>query len=137
MHRHSVRVKRVVATQTVEVITVLLVDRSDAMRRALRAYLTLAADLQVAGEAADDPEARGLVERLHPDVVVLDAEMRGLDVHAAARVLRGLSPNTAVVIHALNPDALARDGLTRVVGKHQGVGALLSAIRLTATDRGL
>ena len=115
----------------------MLVDRSDAMRRALRAYLTLAADLQVAGEAADDAEARALVEQLHPDVVVLDAEMRGLDVHAAARVLRGLSPNTAVVIHALNPDALARDGLPRVVGKHQGVGALLSAIRLTATDRGL
>jgi len=121
-----------VAPQSVRVITVLLVDRSDAMRRALRAYLTLAADLRVVGEAADATEARVLVEWLRPDVVVLDAEMRDLDAHATARVLGGLS--TAVVIHALDPDALVKDGLTRVVGKHQGVAALLAAIRVAATD---
>ena len=120
------------APQSVRVITVLLVDRSDAMRRALRAYLTLAADLRVVGEAADATEARVLVEWLRPDVVVLDAEMRDLDAHATARVLGGLS--TAVVIHALDPDALVKDGLTRVVGKHQGVAALLAAIRVAATD---
>ena len=129
------RVKCLVATQTVGVITVLLVDRSDAMRRALRAYLMLAADLHVLGEASDDTEARALVERLRPDVVVLDAEMRKLDVFATAQALRGLSPGTAVVVHALNPDALSDDGLTRVVGKHQGEAALLAAVRTAATDR--
>jgi chemotaxis response regulator CheB len=91
---------------------------------------------QDGGEAADDAEARALVERLRPDVVVLDAQMRGLDVHAAALVFRGLSPNTAVVIHALDPDALSDDGMTRVVGKHEDLAALLAAIRVEAGDRG-
>jgi chemotaxis response regulator CheB len=116
-------------------ITVFLVDRSDAMRRALHAYLTLATDLQVIGEASEDAEARALVRQLRPNVVVLDAEMSTLDVHATARVIRASSPGTAVVVHALNPDALAADGSTRVVGKHQGEGALLAAIRVAAADR--
>jgi chemotaxis response regulator CheB len=92
------------------VFTVLLVDRSDAMRRALRAYLTLATELEVVGEASNDDEARALVERLRPNVVV--------------------------VVHALNPDAFADAGSTRIVGKHQGVDALLAAIRMAARDHG-
>jgi chemotaxis response regulator CheB len=115
-------------------ISVLLVEGADAVRRALRTYLALAADVQLVGDASDEAQACSLVEQLRPNVVVLDAEMRNLDALATARALRTASPTTAVVVHALNPDALAGNGSTRVVGKHEGVWALLEAVRVAARD---
>jgi chemotaxis response regulator CheB len=116
------------------VIRVLLFEGSEAVRRALHAYLALAMEVQLVGDASDEAEARALVERLRPDVVILDAEMRNLDALATARVLRSSSPTTAVVVHALDPDALAGDCSTRVVGKHEGVRALLEAVQAAARD---
>jgi chemotaxis response regulator CheB len=116
------------------VITVLLVEGSGALRHALHVYLTLAADLRLVGEASNDEEAKALAEQLQPDVVVLDAEMHNADAVATADSLRAVSPTTAAVVHALNPDSIAGDGLTRVVGKHEGVGALLEAVRAAARD---
>jgi len=118
----------------VPVTTVLLVDRPDTLRRALRGYLTLAPDLQLVGDVSEAAEARTLVEQLRPDVVVLDAEMHDVDVPATARALRAASPTTAVVVHALNPDAFVDDGLTLVVGKHEGGEALLATVRAAALD---
>jgi DNA-binding NarL/FixJ family response regulator len=111
------------------VITVLLVDQSDALRRALRAYLTLAPDVQLVGEASDVVRALALIEKLRPHVVILDAEMRSLDVRATARAVQARTPSTRVVVHALNPHALADDTSLRVIGKHEGVEALLAAVR--------
>jgi chemotaxis response regulator CheB len=116
-------------------IRVLVVEGSDAVRRALHAYLALAPEVDLVGDASDEAEARARVEHLRPDVVVLDAEMRHLDALATARVLRTTSPTTAVVIHALDSDALAGQGSARVVGKHEGVRALLEAVRAAARDQ--
>jgi DNA-binding NarL/FixJ family response regulator len=114
------------------VISVLVVDRPRILRRALRTYLALALDLRLVGEASSKGEALLLVEQHKPDVVVLDAEMRDLDALAAARALRAVNPGTAIVVSALDPDALAHDDSTRVIGKHEGVDALLAAIQAAA-----
>jgi chemotaxis response regulator CheB len=116
------------------VISVLLVEGSGALRHALHVYLTLASDLRLVGDASNDEEAKALVEQLRPDVVVLDAEMHNADAVATADALLAISHTTAAVIHALNPDSIAGDGLTRVVGKYEGVGALLEAVRAAARD---
>jgi DNA-binding NarL/FixJ family response regulator len=112
-------------------ITLLLVDRPPALRRALRTCLALEPDLLLVGEASDRSEAIDLAEALKPDVALLDAEMYDLDVLETARALRLRSPMMAVVIHALNPDTIARapDCHISVVGKYEGAVALLMAIR--------
>ena len=60
-------------------ITVVIADDSASVRAVLRRLLAQAADIRVIGEAADGEAAAELVERLRPDVLVLDLVMPRLD----------------------------------------------------------
>jgi DNA-binding NarL/FixJ family response regulator len=89
-------------------------------------------DLRVLAEADHASEAVRLAEALHPDVVLLDAQMPNLDVRTTVRRLRGCSPSSRIVLLSLETGALARalDGdRPFIVGKHQGIAALLATIR--------
>jgi DNA-binding NarL/FixJ family response regulator len=111
-------------------ISLLLVDHPPAVRRTLRAYLALALDVVVAGEADDLPTAVGLAEGLQPDVILLDAEMPDLHLPDAVRLLRARSPSSRVVVLSLDPAAVARSlggGRVVLVGKHEGTAGLLAA----------
>jgi DNA-binding NarL/FixJ family response regulator len=59
------------------VIRVLIVDDHPLVRQGVRVMLTQASDIEVVGEAADGTEAMTLVERLRPDVMLLDVRMPG------------------------------------------------------------
>jgi DNA-binding NarL/FixJ family response regulator len=79
-------------------IRVLLADDHALVRRGLRLFLDLQADLAVVGEAAD---GRGAVEQtrsLQPDVVVMDVAMPGLGGIEATRLLSEDAPDTRVLV---------------------------------------
>jgi DNA-binding NarL/FixJ family response regulator len=119
-------------------ISILLVEHPPAVRRTLRARLSLEPDIAVVGEADGTPSAVGLAQELRPDVVLLDAEMPDLDVGEAVRALRERSPSSAAVILSLHPSSVARAlgaGAAPVVGKHEGIAVLLAAIRSAADGR--
>src|SRR5579862_8983421 len=61
-----------------EKIAVLIVDDSAFMRHALRRMLERDARIEIAGEAGTGEEGVRLTETLHPDVVTMDVEMRGM-----------------------------------------------------------
>jgi DNA-binding NarL/FixJ family response regulator len=68
------------------VIRVLVVDDQDMVRRGLRMILELGG-VEVAGEAGDGAAAADAVERLHPDVVLMDLRMPVMDgVEATRRI---------------------------------------------------
>ena len=122
------------------VISVLIVDDQPATRSGLRMLLSLEPDLAVIGEAADATEAMEKAVAATPDVVVMDVAMPGLDGINATALLRARLPRSAVVILTLYDDppirARARAaGAAAVVGKHEGDGPLLAAIRLAAGAR--
>jgi DNA-binding NarL/FixJ family response regulator len=111
---------------------VLLVEHPPAVCGPLQARLALEPDLKVIGEAGDGPTAAQLAQTLAPHVVVVDAEMPGLDVRRTVRAIRELSPSTAVVVLSVHASAVRRSlgaEPTSVVGKHEGVAPLLAAIR--------
>ena len=70
-----------------EYIRVLLVDDHAIVRSGLKAVLGGARDIEVVGEAANGREAIEQVERLTPDVVVMDLTMAEMDGIAATRIL--------------------------------------------------
>lgn len=76
---------------------VLIVDDQDYIRRWLKALLAQEPDIQVCGEAQDGRDAINMVEKLLPDVVIMDISMPVVDGLQATRVIREFFPKVQVV----------------------------------------
>jgi DNA-binding NarL/FixJ family response regulator len=80
------------------VIRVLIADDHAVVREGLRAFLALQDDLEVVAEAEDGEQAVSAVERLTPDVALVDLVMPRLDGIAAIRRMREVRPETRVIV---------------------------------------
>ena len=78
-------------------IRVLIVDDHAMVRRGMRDFLDLHDDLDVVGEASDGAGALEATATLHPDVVVMDLVMPGLDGIATTAELKHRHPTVEVV----------------------------------------
>ena len=117
-------------------ISLLLLEYPPLIRRALVARLLLESDLRMVAEADHASEAVRYAQSLHPDVVLLDAQMPNLDVSETVRQLRARSASSRIVILTLDSCTLPKDldgDAPLVVGKHEGFEALLTAVRATQT----
>lgn len=84
-------------SQPASLIRVLLVDDHAMVRQGIRALLERHPDLEVVGEAWDGQHACELVDALHPDVVVMDANMPRLDGIEATRRIKELYPDMIII----------------------------------------
>ena len=115
-------------------IKILIVDDLAEVRQDLRTILQLAQDLEIVGEAANGIEAVQLLDKLSPDVVLMDLAMPGLDGLEATRQIKGRHPSKRVVVLTIHDDDLSREraaeaGADAFVEKGSGVAALLGTIR--------
>jgi CheY-like chemotaxis protein len=78
-------------------VRVLLADDLADIRLVMRLMLEADGRAEVVGEAADGAEAVRLAAELHPDAVVLDLRMPGMDGVHALPLIRDASPGTVVV----------------------------------------
>ena len=81
-----------------EAIRVILADDHALVRQGIRLFLDGADDITVVGEAADGREALQLVERLQPDVAVLDIQMPVVSGIDATREITTRFPQVRVLI---------------------------------------
>jgi DNA-binding NarL/FixJ family response regulator len=115
-------------------IRVLIVDDHSLFRMGLRMRLELEPDLEVVGEAAGGKQALELAPGLHPDVVLMDHKMPGMDGIEATRLLLAQHPHMAVLLlstYTSPPNQeLARDnGARGYISKFAEYPTLLDAIR--------
>jgi DNA-binding NarL/FixJ family response regulator len=93
-------------------IRVAIADDHHLVRQGIRALLEKAEDIQVIGEAADGQEAVELVQRLPPDVLVIDIAMPRLNGIEGVRQIRALQGKTrTLVLSMYSDDVLVRQAL--------------------------
>lgn len=86
------------------IIQLVIVEDSAAARTGLRALLKAAEGITLAGEATSGREAIKLVERLQPDVVLMDLRMPDVNGIEATRQIVSTSPHIAVLVLTMYDD---------------------------------
>ncbi len=117
------------------VTRVVLADDRSRVRRALRALLAAHTGVEVIGEAADGEEVVARVERLRPDLVLMDVRMRHVDGIAATARIKARWPSVRVVAHSLAEecrDEVLAAGADAFVPKGAPIRDLLDALRASA-----
>ncbi len=83
-------------------IKILLVDDHMVLREGLRALLSTENDLHVVGGASNGRDAIEAVDRYHPDVVVTDISMPGMNGIETVRQLRQSHPLLKLIILSMH-----------------------------------
>jgi DNA-binding NarL/FixJ family response regulator len=115
-------------------IRVILAEDHALVRQGIRALLERASDIEVIAEASDGQEAVELVERLAPDVLVLDIAMPRLHGLQAVERVTALGADTRVIVLSMYSDEMLvretlRKGAVGYLPKRSVGDELLIAIR--------
>ena len=122
------------------VTTIVLADDHPVVRGGMRSLLAAERDCSVVGEAGDGLTAVQLVERLQPDLLIVDLMMPGLNGLDVTRQARARSPRTRVIILSMHSNEAYvveawRSGVAGYVLKDSGSGDLVRAVREVAAGR--
>ena len=95
-------------------ISIVLADDHPVVRQGLRRFLDTEADFTVVGETADGLETVRLVERLQPNVLILDLMMPGLSGLDVLPIVKQRSSHTQVIVFSMyaNEDSTCRPSRT-------------------------
>ena len=79
-------------------IRLLIIDDHEMVREGLKAMLSAEPDFSIVGDAANGEEAFALIERLRPDIILLDVRLPGTSGIEVCRAVTERYPETAVII---------------------------------------
>ncbi|HTS16061.1 MAG TPA: response regulator transcription factor [Verrucomicrobiae bacterium] len=115
-------------------ITVVIAEDHHLVRQGVRALLEKDTGIQVVGEAADGHDALDLVQKLLPDILLMDIAMPQLNGAEAVRRLTSMKLRTRVVILSMYSDETMvrqaiQSGARGYLLKQSVAGELLQAVR--------
>jgi DNA-binding NarL/FixJ family response regulator len=115
-------------------IRIILADDHVVVRQGLRSLIDQERDFLVIGEAGDGLQLLDLVEKLHPEVVLVDVKMPNLNGIDAAEEIQRRFPPTPTVILTMHADRsyVERAMQARVLGyvlKDEDISEICTAIR--------
>jgi DNA-binding response OmpR family regulator len=121
------------------VIRTLLVDDHEIFRMGIARLLAQTDDVVIVGEAADGEEACAAVDRLHPDLVLMDLVMPKVDGSDATRRILEAHPEVRIVVlstYVERSDVLdaLESGAVGYLRKDARPEELLSGIRAAIRD---
>ncbi len=79
-------------------IRLLIIDDHEMVREGLKAILTSEPDFEIVGDAASAEQGFELIERLSPDVILLDVRLPDISGIEVCRVVSERYPQSAVII---------------------------------------
>jgi DNA-binding NarL/FixJ family response regulator len=115
-------------------VRVLLVDDHAMVRQGLRAALKPYPNIAVIAEAEDGEQAIASVERLQPDVVVMDIRLSRMDGVTATRLIKARYPHVVIIgitgeAQDFHIDAMKRAGAFDVLMKDNAIQQLYAVIQ--------
>lgn len=139
-HEHGTARNRVsnesrrLAESAIQPITIVVAEDHKVVREGLKQLLRAELDFQVIGEAGDGLETVRLVERMKPDILVLDLVMPRMNGFEALRQVKRLSDKTRILILTANADEAScvlamQNGADGYVVKESSATDLIAAIR--------
>ncbi|MCJ7626144.1 MAG: response regulator transcription factor [Anaerolineaceae bacterium] len=115
-------------------IRVLLAEDHAIVREGIRAILEKEADIEVVADASDGREAVKMVAKFHPNVVLTDISMPGLNGLEATRQIKQRYPETKVLVLTMHETEehifqILQAGASGYLVKHAASKELIQAIR--------
>jgi DNA-binding NarL/FixJ family response regulator len=113
-------------------IRVLIVDDNAAVRNGLSSILSAHTDIEVVGKAVDGPDALAKAEELHPEVVLMDAQMPEMGGAEVTQRIKEQHPELKVLfltVHASHIEGALAAGADGYLMKDCRRGELLEVIR--------
>lgn len=113
---------------------ILLVDDHPLIRESLTQWINRAGDLEVCGEAETAAQAMSRVEKLKPDLVLVDISLAGGDGLELIKSLRALQPDRPLLVLSMHDESLnagraLRAGARGYIMKRVGGERVVEAIR--------
>jgi len=125
-------------------IPVVIVDDEQLVRAGLRMIVEAEPDIEVVGEAGDGAEAVRLVERLDPQVVLMDIQMPGMNGIEATRAIGALGreeSSRVLILTTFDLDEYVyeslRAGASGFLLKRTPANELVHGIRVVAAGEAL
>jgi DNA-binding NarL/FixJ family response regulator len=123
-------------------INILLVDDQPLLRMGFRLVLEAQADMAVIGEAGDGAEAVAQVDKLGPDVVLMDVRMPGMDgIEATEQIVERRPDSRVLILTTFDLDEYAfaalRAGAAGFLLKNAQPAELIAGIRTVAAGDGV
>lgn len=90
-------------------LRVLVVDDHELTRFSLKVALSSQENIELVGLASNGQEAIEMVERHHPDVIILDIQMPVMDGLSASTHIKNIEPKTQIIAYSSQEDPKLKD----------------------------